>query len=78
MTGKIHHRPHRRLWRCRYDHYYLPASRDRSCARVTQHDRGAVGSAAAQCSRTRALAVLPLLASENVFVGLCRFVRPNG
>ena len=78
MTGKSYHRPRRRLWRCRYDHYYLPASRDRSCAQVTQQDRGAAGTAVPQCSRNRALAALPLPASEYVFAGLRPLVRPNG
>jgi len=78
MTGKTHRHPHRRVWHCRYDHYYLPTSRDRSCAHVTQHDRAAVGTDVTQCGRNRLLATMPLLAAENLFAGPWCVLRPNG
>ena len=51
MSDQPHRGPRRRLRNCCHDYYYLPASRDRLCARATQQDRANSGSCRMPCGR---------------------------
>jgi hypothetical protein len=51
MSNQPHCSPRRRLRHCRRDYYYLPASRDRLCARATQQDRADSASCRTPCGR---------------------------